>query len=77
MKKSIFKHVVLASTVAALMSGAALAQVTAKIGHAMPDTHPQAIAMNKFAELALKYTNNNVKIQPFHSATLGSDEKQL
>ncbi len=77
MKKSIFKHVVLASAVAALMSGAALAQVTAKIGHAMPDTHPQAIAMNKFAELALKYTNNNVKIQPFHSATLGSDEKQL
>lgn len=77
MKKAIFKRVVLASTVAALMSGAALAQVTAKLGHAMPDTHPQAMAMNKFAELALKYTNNNVKIQPFHSATLGSDEKML
>jgi len=77
MKKAIFKHVVLASAVAALMSGAALAQVTAKVGHAMPDTHPQAVAMNKFAELALKYTNNNVKIQTFHGATLGSDEKML
>lgn len=77
MKKAIFKRVVLASAVAALMSGAALAQVTAKLGHAMPESHPQAIAMNKFAELALKYTNNNVKIQPFHSATLGSDEKML
>lgn len=77
MKKAIFKHVVLASAVATLMSGAALAQVTAKLGHAMPDSHPQAAAMNKFSELALKYTNNNVKIQPFHSATLGSDEKML
>ncbi len=77
MKKATFKHVVLASAVAAVMSGAAMAQITAKLGHAMPESHPQAIAMNKFSELALKYTNNNVKIQPFHSATLGSDEKQL
>ncbi|MDR3412050.1 MAG: TRAP transporter substrate-binding protein [Formivibrio sp.] len=43
----------------------------------MPDSHPQAIAMNKFAELAAKYTNNDVKIQVFGNATLGSDEKEL
>ena len=43
----------------------------------MPDAHPMAIAMNKFVELAAKYTNNNVKIQPFHNAVLGSDEKML
>jgi TRAP-type transport system periplasmic protein len=61
----------------ALSSGAALAEVKAKIGHAMPESHPQAMAMNKFAELASKYTNNNVKIQVFHGAVLGSDEKQL
>jgi tripartite ATP-independent transporter DctP family solute receptor len=61
----------------ALSSGAALAEVKAKIGHAMPESHPQAMAMNKFAELAGKYTNNNVKIQVFHGAVLGSDEKQL
>lgn len=61
----------------ALSSGAAFAEVKAKIGHAMPDSHPQAMAMNKFAELAGKYTNNNVKIQVFHGAVLGSDEKQL
>ncbi|MFM9616238.1 hypothetical protein ACKI18_47840, partial [Streptomyces niveiscabiei] len=71
------------SAIAALLattllgSTAALAEVKAKIGHAMPDTHPQATAVNKFAELAGTYTNGNVKVQAFHSAMLGSDEKQL
>ena len=57
--------------------GSAIAAVSGKVGHAMPDTHPQAIAMNKFVELAAKYTNNNVQLKAFHSAVLGSDEKQL
>ena len=43
----------------------------------MPDAHPMAIAMNKFVELAAKYTNNNVQLKAFHGAVLGSDEKQL
>jgi TRAP-type transport system periplasmic protein len=67
----------LAATSFALLSGAAYAEVKGKIGHAMPESHPQAMAMNKFSELAAKYTNNNVKIQVFHSGVLGSDEKQL
>jgi len=61
----------------ALASTGALAEIKAKIGHAMPETHPQATAVNKFAELASTYTNGNVKIQAYHSAVLGSDEKQL
>ena len=65
------------SVFAALGSTAALAEVKAKIGHAMPETHPQAQAMNAFADLATKYTNGNVKVQAFHSAVLGSDEKML
>lgn len=64
-------------TALAFCSQAAHAEVKAKIGHAMPDTHPQAMAMNKFSELASQYTNNNVKVQVFHNAVLGSDEKQL
>jgi tripartite ATP-independent transporter DctP family solute receptor len=66
-----------ALTAFALTSTAALAEIKAKIGHAMPDTHPQAAAMNKFAELAGTYTKGNVKVQAFHAAVLGSDEKQL
>ena len=66
-----------ALTAAALGPAAALAEVRAKLGHAMPESHPQAAAMNKFAELASAYTNGNVKVQPYHGAVLGSDEKQL
>jgi TRAP-type transport system periplasmic protein len=61
----------------ALSTTAAFAEVKAKVGHAMPESHPQAAAMNKFAELASTYTKGNVKIQAYHSAVLGSDEKQL
>lgn len=61
----------------ALMTLPAHAEIKARIGHAMPESHPQATAMNKFAELASTYTKGNVKIQAYHSAVLGSDEKQL
>jgi tripartite ATP-independent transporter DctP family solute receptor len=61
----------------ALCANTAFAEIKARIGHAMPDSHPQAIAMNKFSELASTYTNGIVKIQAYHSAVLGSDEKQL
>jgi tripartite ATP-independent transporter DctP family solute receptor len=77
MTKSIFKQVTLAVALGALVSGSAWAAVTGKVGHAMPESHPQAQAMNKFVELTAKYTNNNVQLKAFHSATLGSDEKQL
>ena len=77
MSKSIFKKVLLAAALGTLVSGTALAAVSARLGHAMPESHPQAVAMNKFVELAAKYTNDNVQIKAFHTATLGSDEKQL
>ena len=61
----------------ALGPGLAAAEIKARVGHAMPESHPQALAMNKFAELVGTYTNGNVKVQAYHSAVLGSDEKQL
>ncbi|ROR21062.1 tripartite ATP-independent transporter DctP family solute receptor [Comamonas sp. BIGb0124] len=67
----------IAAAAAAMAVMPAHAEIKAKIGHAMPESHPQATAMNKFAELANTYTNGNVKIQVYHSAVLGSDEKQL
>jgi len=61
----------------AFAAAPAMAEIKSKIGHAMPDSHPQAAAVTKFTELVNTYTKGNVKIQPFHSAMLGSDEKQL
>ena len=77
MMKSIVKRMVMAVALGALISGSAWAAVTGKVGHAMPESHPQAAAMNKFVEMTAKYTNNNVQLKAFHSAVLGSDEKQL
>ena len=77
MHRIFLKKVVVMMALGAMAAGNASAVVSAKLGQPMPDAHPMAIAMNKFVELAAKYTNNNVKIQPFHNAVLGSDEKML
>ncbi|MBS7544945.1 TRAP transporter substrate-binding protein [Ancylobacter oerskovii] len=70
-------HVALLAAAALFAAGPASAEIKAKVGHAMPDSHPQAAAMTKFAELVGTYTNGNVKVQTYHGALLGSDEKQL
>lgn len=71
------RAVLLITAAMAFGATAANAEIKARIGHAMPDTHPQAMAMNKFSELASSYTNGNVKVTVYHNAVLGSDEKQL
>ena len=77
MKSRVLKQLVVVTALSMFAVGGALAAVTGKVGHAMPESHPQAQAMNKFVELAAKYTNNNVQLKAFHGAVLGSDEKQL
>ena len=79
MKANITRRLCAAAVLASALWGAgpAAAEIRAKLGHAMPDTHPQAAAMNKFTELVSSNTNGNVKVQAFHSAMLGSDEKML
>ena len=77
MKSRMLKQLVVVTALSVFAAGGALAAVTGKVGHAMPESHPQAAAMNKFVELAAKYTNNNVQLKAFHGAVLGSDEKQL
>lgn len=52
-------------------------ELSGKLGHSLPPEHPQSVAMNKFSELVGKYTQNRVKVQVFHSASLGSDDKML
>lgn len=71
------RAVLLAAAMLALGTTSAFAEIKARIGHAMPDSHPQAQAMNKFAELASNYTGGNVKVTAYHGGVLGSDEKQL
>ena len=77
MNQKFFKKTAVALALGVFGVSSALAAVTGRLGHAMPDSHPQAASMNKFVELAAKYTNNNVQLKAFHNAVLGSDEKQL
>ena len=77
MKQKLLKKIVMAAAIGAIGISSAMAAVTARLGHAMPESHPQAQAMNKFVELAGKYTGNNVQVKAFHAAQLGSDEKML
>ncbi len=77
MKAFALKKMLVVGALGMLSAGSALAAISGKVGHAMPESHPQAASMNKLVELVGKYTNNNVQLKAFHSAVLGSDEKQL
>lgn len=81
MSPQLFKHgkTVLISMIATLMiSGSALsATLTGKIGHSMPNEHPQSRTVEHFADLVNKYTDGRIKIQVFSGGTLGGDEKML
>ena len=77
MHRTLFGKIVVTAALGVMAAGHASAVVTARLGQPMPDAHPLAVAMNKFTELAAKYTNNNVQIKTFHNAVLSSDEKML
>lgn len=58
---------------ASLGASAASAQIKAKLGTSLPDTHPQTIGARKFAELVGAKTSGRVIVTVYSSATLGSD----
>lgn len=55
----------------------AAAQTKIKLGHALPQQHPQGVANDKFAELVKQYTNGRVEVTVYHGGMLGSDDKML
>jgi tripartite ATP-independent transporter DctP family solute receptor len=56
-----------------LTTSPASAQVKAKLGTSLPDTHPQTIGARKFAELVGTRTEGHVTVTVYSNATLGSD----
>jgi tripartite ATP-independent transporter DctP family solute receptor len=70
----------IAFAVAAMCAGTATlanAQTKLKLGHALPQQHPQGVANDKFAELVKQYTNGRVQVTVYHGGMLGSDDKML
>lgn len=57
--------------------GGAQAELKPKLGHAMPEDHPQATTMIEFAKRVKEYSNGKIDIQLYHGSTLGGDDKML
>lgn len=56
-----------------LVVGTAQAEVKARMGTSLPDTHPQTLGANKFAELVAEKTGGEVTVQVFANGILGND----
>ena len=72
-----FTRAFVLTAVVTMLAGNAFAAMNVRLGHAMPDSHPQAAAMIKFADLVKEYTKGEINVQVYHSAQLGSDEKMI
>jgi tripartite ATP-independent transporter DctP family solute receptor len=62
-----------ALAVAALLSGAALAEVTAKFAVTLPEKSHQGQGVAKFVELVNAKSKGQIKIKPFYNGALGND----
>ncbi|GBU09157.1 C4-dicarboxylate ABC transporter substrate-binding protein [Gammaproteobacteria bacterium] len=71
------KSTLLSISLGMLIATAAQAQINARLGHAMPQGHPQATGLAEFAKLADKYTEGRLKVTVYDGAQLGGDEKML
>jgi tripartite ATP-independent transporter DctP family solute receptor len=60
---------------ALFLSGAAMAQVTLKLGYGQPTTNPRHIAADLYAQWVSEQTKGQVKIRLFPNETLGSDKQ--
>ena len=69
-KKALLTSLLTAGLGLAITSQAA---VTARMGTSLPDTHPQTLGANKFAELVEEKTGGEVKVQVFSNGILGND----
>lgn len=58
---------------ALLIAGQASADITARLGTSLPDTHPQTLGAQKFAELVKEKTDGEVSVQVFSNGMLGND----
>jgi tripartite ATP-independent transporter DctP family solute receptor len=62
-----------ALAVAALLSGTALAEVTAKFAVTLPEKSHQGQGVAKFIELVDAKSKGQIKIKPFYNGALGND----
>lgn len=68
-----FAEGVLVLAAAALMPGAAMAQVTAKFAVTLPEKSHQGQGVARFVQLVEQKSQGKIRIKPFYSGALGND----
>ncbi|MFO1299150.1 MAG: TRAP transporter substrate-binding protein [Burkholderiaceae bacterium] len=68
-----FAEALLVLAAAALMPGAAMAQVTAKFAVTLPEKSHQGQGVARFVQLVEQKSQGKIRIKPFYSGALGND----
>lgn len=68
-----FAEAMLVLAAAALMPGAAMAQVTAKFAVTLPEKSHQGQGVARFVQLVEQKSQGKIRIKPFYSGALGND----
>ena len=56
---------------------AADAEYGIKVGHVLANTHPYQLGLEKFGELAAEKSGGKIKVDVFHSSTLGNERDMV
>jgi tripartite ATP-independent transporter DctP family solute receptor len=71
--KSKIARSILALATTALLSGSALAEITAKFAVTLPEKSHQGQGVAKFVELVEAKSKGNIKVKPYYGGALGND----
>lgn len=69
----IFSIAVLVAGLSCISPQTFAADISARLGTSLPDSHPQTLGAHHFAELVEQKTNGDVDVQVFSNGILGSD----
>lgn len=67
------KKIILATALSASLLSQAQAEIVARLGNSLPDSHPLTIGARKFAELVESKSNGEIKIKVYSNGILGND----
>lgn len=52
-------------------------EIVIRVGHVLAPTHPYTLGLQKFADLVAEKTDNQVKVEVFHSSQLGNERDMI
>lgn len=68
-----FKKIIITTVLYANILAVANAEIVARLGNSLPDTHPLTLGAKKFAELVENKSNGEIKVKVYSNGILGND----